>query len=111
LAEELGFNTEYRVTARKWRPRVFSDVTSQDFITKTLQNAIKNNRISHAYLFSGPRGVGKTTVARILAKSLNCLNPGKDGSPCNVCESCKEIDNDTATTPMYLKLTALRTAT
>jgi DNA polymerase-3 subunit gamma/tau len=99
LAEELGFNTEYRVTARKWRPRVFSDVTSQDFITKTLKNAIKNNRISHAYLFSGPRGVGKTTVARILAKSLNCLNPGKDGDPCNVCESCKEIDNDNRNHP------------
>ncbi len=98
MAEELGF-TEYRVTARKWRPRVFSDVTSQEFITKTLKNAIKNNRISHAYLFSGPRGVGKTTIARILAKSLNCLNPGKDGDPCNICESCKEIDNDNRNHP------------
>ena len=99
MAEELGFNTEYRVTARKWRPRTFSDVTSQDFITKTLQNAIKNSRISHAYLFSGPRGVGKTTVARILAKSLNCLTPGKDSTPCNECESCKEIDNDNRNHP------------
>lgn len=99
MAQELGFNTEYRVTARKWRPRVFSDVTSQDFITKTLQNSIKNNRISHAFLFSGPRGVGKTTVARILAKSLNCKNPDKDGNPDNLCESCREIDNDNRSHP------------
>jgi len=98
LTEELGF-TEYRVTARKWRPRVFSEVTSQEFITKTLKNAIKNNRISHAYLFSGPRGVGKTTIARIMAKSLNCKNPGKDGDPCNECDSCKEIDNDNRNHP------------
>lgn len=98
MTEELGF-TEYRVTARKWRPRVFSEVTSQEFITKTLKNAIKNNRISHAYLFSGPRGVGKTTIARIMAKSLNCKNPGKDGDPCNYCDSCKEIDNDNRNHP------------
>lgn len=100
MAEDLfQENTEYRVTARKWRPKNFEEVTSQEFITKTLKNAIKNNRISHAYLFSGPRGVGKTTVARILAKSLNCLNPNKDGTPCNVCESCKEINNDNRNHP------------
>src|SRR5258706_1524508 len=100
MAEDLfQENTEYRVTARKWRPKNFEEVTSQEFITKTLKNAIKNNRISHAYLFSGPRGVGKTTVARILAKSLNCLNPNKDGTPCNVCESCREINNDNRNHP------------
>src|SRR5258707_634182 len=95
MSEEL----EFRVTARKWRPQVFEDVTSQEFITKTLKNAVKTSRVSHAYLFCGPRGVGKTTVARILAKSLNCLNRKADGDPCGVCESCKEIQNDNRNHP------------
>lgn len=100
MAEELfGENAGYTVTARKWRPRNFDDVTSQEFITKTLRNAIKNNRISHAYLFSGPRGVGKTTVARLLAKSLNCLNRKPNGEPCNECDSCREIINDNRNHP------------
>lgn len=89
----------YLVTARKWRPKNFDDVTSQEFITKTLRNAIKNNRISHAYLFTGPRGVGKTTVARLLAKSLNCKNRSASGEPCNTCDSCKEIANDNRNHP------------
>lgn len=78
------------VTARKWRPQKFSDVVGQEHITTTLKNAIKNNRIAHAYLFTGPRGVGKTTTARILAKTLNCLNP-KNAEPCNECEMCRTI--------------------
>ncbi len=90
---------EYRVTARKWRPLRFSDVTSQEFITTTLKNSVVNKRVSHAYLFSGPRGVGKTTVARILAKAINCLDPGKDGEPCNECNSCVEINNENRNHP------------
>ncbi len=77
----------YVVTARKWRPQKFSEVVGQQHITKTLVNAINKNRIAHAFIFAGPRGVGKTTTARILAKSLNCLNQ-QSGEPCNECEMC-----------------------
>ena len=80
------------VTARKWRPQKFSEVVGQEHITTTLKNAIKNNRIAHAYLFTGPRGVGKTTTARILAKTLNCLNP-INNEPCDECEMCKSIQS------------------
>jgi DNA polymerase III subunit gamma/tau len=80
------------VTARKWRPQIFNDVVGQEHITSTLKNAIKNNRIAHAYIFTGPRGVGKTTTARILAKALNCLHP-VDSEPCNKCELCLSIQN------------------
>jgi len=81
---------EYQVTARKWRPQRFEDVVGQEHITSTLKNAIKSGRIAHAFLFTGPRGVGKTTTARILAKSLNCENP-QDFEPCNECAMCKSI--------------------
>ncbi len=84
--------SNFLVTARKWRPQKFEEVVGQEHITTTLKNAIKNNRIAHAYLFAGPRGVGKTTTARILAKALNCLNP-IDGEPCNECEMCKSFLN------------------
>src|SRR5688572_22236076 len=81
---------KYQVIARKFRPQVFQDVVGQSPIVQTLQNAIQFNRIGHAYLFSGPRGVGKTTTARILAKGLNCIQ-GPTPTPCGVCHSCKEI--------------------
>ncbi len=80
----------YIVLARKWRPTVFEKVVGQEHVTTTLRNAIIEKRIAHAYIFSGPRGVGKTTVARILAKALNCAH-GPTPLPCNECQSCREI--------------------
>jgi DNA polymerase III subunit gamma/tau len=80
----------YQVIARKYRPQTFRDLVGQEHVTETLANAIKNNRVAHAYIFSGARGVGKTTAARILAKALNCVN-GPTAEPCGVCDSCKEI--------------------
>ena len=80
----------YQVIARKWRPQTFADLVGQTHVTETLENAIKNNRVAHAYIFSGARGVGKTTAARILAKALNCIK-GQTAEPCGVCDSCKEI--------------------
>ena len=80
----------YQVLARKWRPQTFEEVVGQEIVTKTLQNAIKSERIAHAFLFSGVRGVGKTTTARILAKALNC-HEGPTPSPCGECVSCREI--------------------
>ncbi len=80
----------YLVIARKWRPKLFSEVVGQGHVTRTLENAIESDRIASAYIFSGPRGVGKTTTARILAKALNCEN-GPTTTPCNECSTCKEI--------------------
>jgi DNA polymerase-3 subunit gamma/tau len=80
----------YQVIARKWRPQTFDDLVGQQHVTETLKNAIKNDRVAHAYIFSGARGVGKTTAARILAKALNCVK-GPTAQPCGECDSCREI--------------------
>ena len=85
----------YQVIARKWRPQRFSDMVGQEHIARTLKNAVKSGRIAHAYLFVGPRGIGKTTTARIFAKALNCENP-QDGEPCCQCESCRSIADETS---------------
>ncbi|MBR6314215.1 MAG: DNA polymerase III subunit gamma/tau [Clostridia bacterium] len=82
----------YQVLYRKYRPQVFSDVVGQDHITRTLQQELQSGKLSHAYLFTGSRGTGKTTCAKILAKAVNCLHP-VDGNPCNECEVCRGIDS------------------
>lgn len=82
----------YQVLYRKWRPQTFDDVSGQEHITTTLQNEVSSGRLNHAYLFTGSRGTGKTTCAKILSKAANCLNP-QNGNPCGECEICKGIDN------------------
>src|SRR5664279_6594949 len=81
----------YTALARKWRPRSFAEMTGQEHVLRALSNALDSGRVHHAYLFAGTRGVGKTTVARILAKCLNCER-GVSAVPCNECASCREID-------------------
>ena len=80
----------YQVLARKWRPRNFNEIAGQEHVSRTLFNALQSGRVAHAFLFSGPRGSGKTSMARILAKSLNC-HAGKPGEPCGSCVACVEI--------------------
>ena len=87
-----GSEKMYQALYRKWRPKTFEDVYGQPHVTRTLQNQLESGRISHAYLFTGSRGTGKTTCAKILSKAVNCLSP-VNGNPCNKCEICKGIDN------------------
>ncbi|MBR1446110.1 MAG: DNA polymerase III subunit gamma/tau, partial [Alloprevotella sp.] len=82
----------YIVSARKYRPQTFDSVIGQKALTTTLKNAIATGKLAHAYLFCGPRGVGKTTCARIFAKTINCLNPRPDGEACEECESCRAFN-------------------
>ncbi len=85
----------YQALYRKWRPKIFDDVVGQEHVTKTLKNEIESGKISHAYLFIGSRGTGKTSCAKIFAKAVNCLSPA-DGNPCGKCEMCTEIQNENA---------------
>lgn len=87
---------KFIVSARKYRPQLFDTVVGQSHITTTLKNAIKHNQLAHAFLFCGPRGVGKTTCARILAKTINCENRSKDGEACNKCQSCTSFNEGTS---------------
>jgi len=91
----MAEGSQYIVIARKWRPRTFDEVVGQEHVTTTLKNALESGRLAHAYLFTGPRGVGKTTVARILAKSLNCVD-APTTTPCNKCSACTEINQGTS---------------
>ena len=83
----------YVVLARKLRPARFGDLIGQETTAQTLRNAVISDRVAHAFLFSGSRGVGKTSAARILTRALNCLNPD-NGDPCNTCENCNEINQN-----------------
>ena len=86
----------YQVLARKWRPKVFGEVIGQEHVTRTLQNSVKQNQVAHAYLLTGTRGVGKTTIARIFAKSIRCENLKDNGDPCLKCSSCLSIDDSSS---------------
>ena len=83
----------YQALYRVYRPQTFSELIGQDAISQTLLNALRQNRLAHAYLFCGPRGTGKTSTSKILAKAVNCLDP-QDGEPCNACENCRAINED-----------------
>ena len=87
----MSDNSQYIVSARKYRPATFASVVGQKYLTTTLKNSISTGRLAQAYLFCGPRGVGKTSCARIFARTINCTNPTPDGEACGTCDSCVAI--------------------
>src|SRR5262249_27029632 len=91
MAEAPAGDTRYQSLYRRYRPVRFSELVGQDHVTTALRNAVTEGRVGHGYLFSGPRGTGKPTTARLLAKALNCLDLGADGEPCLKCENCLAI--------------------
>ena len=86
----------YQVLARKWRPKKFQDVIGQRHITRSLQNAVTNSKFGHAYILTGTRGIGKTSLARIFAKAIRCENQVSDGNPCGECPSCQDFETGTS---------------
>ena len=82
--------------ARKWRPKQFSEVLGQEHITRTLKNSVLNKKIAHAYLLTGTRGIGKTSIARVFAKAIRCENLSETGEPCLVCQSCEDIEKSSS---------------
>jgi DNA polymerase-3 subunit gamma/tau len=92
--QEQKIMSDFVVSARKYRPALFTDVVGQEHVTLTLKNALRSNHLAHAFLFCGPRGVGKTTCARILAKVINCQQPTADHEPCLVCSSCRSFSDN-----------------
>ncbi len=93
--------SDYKALYRKWRPQTFDDVCGQGAITDILKYEVEHGKLSHAYLFCGSRGTGKTTCAKILAKAVNCLSP-VNGNPCNCCEACRSIDSGISTDVMEM---------
>lgn len=96
ISNGVSMKERYQIFARKYRPQLFKDVVGQEAIIKTLKNSLKYNRSSQAYLFTGPRGIGKTSITRLFAKALNCKNLTQDLEPCNLCQSCKEISTSSS---------------
>ena len=86
----------YQVLARKWRPKQFEEVVGQTHVTRTLQNAIKQEKLAHAYLFTGTRGVGKTSIARLFSKAIRCENLTADANACGECRACLDFDTETS---------------